>query len=86
LSDDADADEGGSKWRHGHGPMRVFMSSWMIGGGLLFIFAFKNYTLSGLIPVPWVGYLLLAVGVLGLLGVNVFRGGPIDQRLDRDAG
>ncbi len=36
----------------------------------------------GSLPAQWVGYLLVVCGVLGLLGVNVWYGGPLDQRND----
>ena len=63
---------------------RIFMTFWMIGGGLILVFALKNFTLGGLVPVPWLGYVIFATGILAALGVNVFRGGPLDRRLDDD--
>lgn len=61
---------------------RVFFALFAIGTGLMFIFLFDGYLLNGLVPVPWLGWFVIAVGVLGLLGFNVFYGGPLDRRLD----
>ncbi len=62
--------------------MRRFMSFWCVGGGLLFAIFGREWLVNGL-PVHWVGYLLILLGILGLAGVNVFYGGPLDLRLDR---
>jgi hypothetical protein len=64
---------------------RVAMSIWVIAAGLVLILAGARWRF-GIIPAPWVGYLLIAVGVLGLLGLSTFRGGPYDRRLDRPGG
>jgi hypothetical protein len=61
--------------------MRRFMSFWCIGGGLLFAIFGREWLVNAL-PVHWVGYLLILLGILGLGGVNVFYGGPLDLRLD----
>lgn len=34
------------------------------------------------VPAQWVGYLLLACGVAGLFGFNIWKGGPLDPQLD----
>ena len=62
--------------------MRRFMSFWCIGGGLLFVVFGREWLVNGL-PVHWVGYVLILMGILGLAGVNVFYGGSLDLRLDR---
>ena len=62
--------------------MRRFISFWSIGGGVLFAVFGREWLVNGL-PVHWVGYLLILIGILGLAGVNVFYGGPLDLRLDR---
>src|SRR5262245_49030400 len=62
---------------------RKFMSCWAIGGGILFAVFGGGWLVNG-IPVSWLGYVLVLIGVLGLLGVNVFYGGPLDLRLDRE--
>ena len=33
-------------------------------------------------PADWVGYILIAFGLAGLCGVNVWAGGPLDRRND----
>lgn len=62
--------------------VRAVMSFWAIGGGTLFILFFDGWLING-IPAPWLGYVLIAVGLLALMGFNVFRGGPLDKRHDR---
>lgn len=62
--------------------LRRFMSFWCIGGGLLFAIFGRAWLVNGL-PVHWVGYVLNLMGILGLAGLNVFYGGPLDLRLDR---
>jgi hypothetical protein len=62
--------------------MRRFMSGWCVAGGLLFVIFGREWLVNGL-PVPWVGFALILLGILGFAGVNVFYGGPLDLRLDR---
>jgi hypothetical protein len=69
------------------GAMRVLASLFAIGTGLVFVFCMPNDVWKvggpgGGIPVPYLGYFFAAVGVLGLCGVNVFLGGPLDKRHD----
>lgn len=73
------SDEAATRKRKG---MRRFMSCWCIGGGSLFGIFGHDALVNGL-PVHWVGYLLILLGILGFAGVNVFYGGPLDLRLDR---
>jgi hypothetical protein len=68
--------------RHKRARGRGYFALFAIGTGLMFIFLFDGYLLSGLVPMPWVGWFVIGVGVLGLLGFNVFSGGPLDKRLD----
>jgi hypothetical protein len=54
------------------------------GGNLpCFIFFFRHLDYAG-IPVSYLGYFLIIFGVLGLLGVNIWVGGPLDKRLDKN--
>src|SRR5436190_24026483 len=62
--------------------MRRFMSFWCMAGGLLFVIFGREWLVNGL-PVHWVGFALILLGILGLAGVNVFYGGPLDLRLDK---
>jgi len=62
--------------------MRIFMSFWAIGGGLLFVIFGRDWLVNG-IPMQWLGYFLILLGVLALAGVNVFIGGPLDRRRDK---
>ena len=64
--------------------MRRFICFWGIGGGVLFIVFGRHWLVNGL-PVHWLGYLFILLGILGLAGMNVFRGGPLDLRLDQPA-
>ena len=41
---------------------------------------FHGWVMNGMLPVQYVGYLLVAFAVLGFFGVNVFYGGPLDRR------
>ncbi len=59
--------------------MRLVMSFWAIGAGLIFVFLFHEQNIIG-IYAPYLGYVSIATGVLALLGVNVFWGGPLDKR------
>ena len=34
------------------------------------------------VPAQYVGYLIIAVGIAGLLGINIWYGGPLDPRGD----
>ncbi|HEX4120276.1 MAG TPA: hypothetical protein VH619_06660 [Verrucomicrobiae bacterium] len=61
---------------------RLFMECWAIGGGVLVAVFGRSYLVEGM-PAAWVGYFLMLIGILGLCGVNVFYGGPLDMRLDR---
>ncbi|MEM9418809.1 MAG: hypothetical protein AAGA25_07150 [Planctomycetota bacterium] len=60
---------------------RIVACVFAIGGGLVFVF-FMNGQIGGVIPVRYLGHLFICVGLLGLAGVNVFFGGPLDRRLD----
>lgn len=71
-----------AKARQQRQTMRVVMTWWAIIGGLLFIAFGRGYTLN-LIPVPYLGGIFIAVGILAMCGVNVFWGGPLDKRHDR---
>lgn len=63
--------------------MRYFMACWAIGGGAFLAAFLKSYVLDR-VPAPWIGYFLIVIGILALCGVNVFYGGPLDLRLDRE--
>lgn len=60
---------------------RLIASLFSLGFGLVLVIFFEDWTID-LIPAPWLGYVLIAIGILALLGFNVFRGGPFDKRLD----
>jgi hypothetical protein len=58
---------------------------------LVVIFAVSGYLIwrgddshIGTTPAHYVGYLIAALGVAGLLGVNIWWGGPLDKRRDAD--
>jgi hypothetical protein len=59
---------------------------------LVGIFAFSGYLIwlgdewrIKTTPAHYVGYLIAAIGVAGLLGLNIWYGGPLDKRRDADA-
>ena len=58
---------------------------------LVVIFAVSGYLIwrgdewhIGTTPAHYVGYLIAAIGVAGLLGLNIWWGGPLDKRRDAD--
>src|SRR5215470_18287745 len=58
---------------------------------LAVIFAVSGYLIwrgddwhIGTTPAHYVGYLIAAIGVAGLLGINIWWGGPLDKRRDAD--
>ena len=59
--------------------MRIVMSFRAIIAGLVLLFFFREWTIEGLYA-PYMGYVLIGIGVLALLGVNVFWGGRLDKR------
>jgi hypothetical protein len=48
---------------------------------VLIYLGFQGWTVSSL-GVHYLGYLLATLGVLGLGGVNIWRGGPLDPNDD----
>ncbi len=59
--------------------------------GLIGIFAASGYFvwlgddwLINTVPARYVGYVVAAIGVAGLLGLNIWVGGPLDKRRDAD--
>ncbi len=63
------------------GQRRVW-SGVLIAIGLFLAWVGVDYVIFDFIPVPVFGLLLSGLGVLGLLGVNVFAGGPLDRNRD----
>lgn len=61
--------------------MRVVFSLGIIVFGVLFI-ALKDWVVAGFIPLPWFGYAFIAVGAIGVCGVNIFIGSPLDPAND----
>jgi hypothetical protein len=56
----------------------------IVAGALMAAFG-GNWVFAGTpIRLSWFGGLLVIVGVLGLCGVNVWKGGPLDKRRDDD--
>jgi hypothetical protein len=54
-------------------------------GSLLVYLGYHGYVVGhdyGHIPAQYLGFLLIAAGILGMFGVNVWRSGPLDRRLD----
>jgi hypothetical protein len=58
---------------------------------LVGIFAFSGWLVwlgdewrISTVPAHYVGYLIAAVGVAGLLGLNIWSGGPLDKRKDAE--
>jgi hypothetical protein len=60
--------------RHKRAGALVFLFA---ASGLFIYFGLRGWTLSSL-PADYVGYLLAFFGVLGLCGVNIWYGGPLD--------
>jgi len=49
--------------------------------GLLVFLGWKGWQIEFL-PAEYLGYLVAAFGVAGILGINIWRGGPLDPRND----
>ena len=64
-----------------HQRMAALVYLFLISGWLVFLR--DRWTIS-MIPVRYLGYALGAFGLLGLFGVNIWYGGPLDPRRDRD--
>jgi len=63
------------RWRFGS---LVFL---FVAAGVLVWIGFEGWTVNFL-PAQYVGYAIGGLGVLGLCGVNIWHGGPIDPRDD----
>ena len=48
---------------------------------LLMWLGYRGWQMNG-VPAQWVGYLILACGVAGQFGINIWKGGPLDPALD----
>jgi hypothetical protein len=59
--------------------LRSFVSFGTIVLGIVLVFCYRQWRING-IYAPYLGCAIIALGVLGLLGVNVFWGGPLDKR------
>jgi hypothetical protein len=56
----------------------------LVGLGAWFIYlGFEGWVLKGLLPAQYLGFLILASGIGGMFGVNVWANGPLDPRNDR---
>jgi hypothetical protein len=62
----------------------AFLVFLLATGGVAEYFGSQGWTVNSL-PAQYVGYALTAVAVLGLAGVNIWRGGPLDRRFDPQA-
>lgn len=51
-----------------------------LAGGLVY-FGFQGLTLD-FVPAQYIGYAIGAFGVVGLFGLNIWAGGPLDPRND----
>jgi hypothetical protein len=61
---------------------RRLCSFGLIGAGIVIAWIGVDYVIGGILPVPVFGLIVSGMGVLGLLGVNVFAGGPLDRNRD----
>ena len=50
---------------------------------LLVYLGFQGWVFYEILPLQNLGYLLAVAGILGLLGVNIWYGGPLDPRRDQ---
>ncbi len=44
---------------------------------------FHGGVANGFVPAQWIGFLILAFWLAGLLGVNIWYGGPLDPQRDQ---
>jgi len=65
---------------------RAWILVCVFGAGAFFIWmGFDGWTINAL-PAHYLGYIVMAVGIAALLGVNIWRGGPLDPRDDLQHG
>ena len=63
--------------------LRLLSIALISAAAALFIhLGFQGWTVYRIMPFQNVGYLLLAVAILGILRINIWYGGPLDRRRD----
>jgi hypothetical protein len=55
-------------------------------GCALIVLGFRGWYIDELLPAQYLGYFCVGLCVLAPLGVNVWRGGPLDPRHDNSNG
>jgi hypothetical protein len=53
------------------------------GGAGYFVWLGDGWRIDS-VPAQYVGYIFAAIGVAGLLGLNIWIGGPLDKRKDAE--
>jgi len=61
------------------GSLLLFLA---LGGWLIYLG--DRWLIDGIIPVKYVGYILVVFAAFGLCGFNVWKGGPLDPKHDTD--
>jgi hypothetical protein len=51
-------------------------------GVVLIVLGFQGWVVDNFLAAQYLGYFLVGLAALGLFGVNVWRGGPLDPKLD----
>jgi hypothetical protein len=62
---------------------RAFSLVFLFGlAGFLIYLGFDGWVINRSLPAQYIGYLIAVCGVLGMCGVNIWSGGPLDPRKD----
>ena len=64
------------------GKQRAASLVFLFAASIVLICLGHNGLTLDFIPAEYIGYLLAGLGLLGLLGVNIWYGGPLDRRND----
>ena len=64
--------------------MLVLIGVFVAGGFFVWI-GFSGWKIDAL-PAQYLGYIVLCIGIAGLLGANIWYGGPLDLRHDSKQG
>ena len=61
---------------------RGIVTTIILAGGGLFVVGGFNGMLIRTTPAHYYGFAIIGIGILGLLGINIWYGGPLDKRRD----
>lgn len=64
---------------------RLTLIGVFIAGAFFVWIGLDGWTIKSL-PAHYLGFIVIAIGIAGLLGLNIWYGGPLDLRLDSKPG